>query len=892
MNDKNTCTEFHRRIRGFVVPMALFILFIIMIIGFSVYNYSKFERGVVIRFRFASVADKMAKTAAMETANWYNYKILIIKSLKPDNALDRFVLATISEKSINGLTISLSSAELKSFGIIESLNGKLESAELKYESFAKYFSDPKIPPDYSRGCVLVPDPFERYGLLTISTKVIYMNIQRTYTCTYEMKISNTLVPVISKFTLFTRDRDGASENQVAMSQPVGETDIGGQGIIDNASKPLRAPLILVHHPDDVETISGFKKNMTEMREYLPLDKSVNAATSSSYRPLIHNRGWVFLGCENPDSCYVFNVAPGKPNPDSILPYAANLCNRYYGNGFQLLETDLCALIIGSLKGKFPFNYSFSEVKKPEGLSDYIIRLTQTGIYWILKTPAARPIIGNFTENNQKFTTDSALIQLSGDIQTLGFSSEAGKPSKYLDRRSPTVVFGKVGRSFVQVGNLAQNCQHPQGSGNAAHNAKYMQPNGMHSLPYVNPPTHPRTTFLPFFNISEEGMNGQNPVFDFDDAKWGGFRVVDDNLWQTDTDFAKVKYDVNSDIFNLGGTNQMKNYRFFMTQVINEVYNKTYNWIVANSKPHGGAIEPGERYYLKQNEIKILSSYPDSQLDTIFFYGNNKDNGNVFAANRLKIMQYKDTEGSIRSSDAIFEDGIFRGNLNALSLSAANYQNPYRVDGVAKFEDYDIRQKSNYIFTTFAEFEKYLLVAEGDSLVLKEGGVFYIDAEAAADFTKSSAVKKLVFHENAMIICRGTIRLPEVAKSVYAVNEKATLSFVSIVGDVVIAGKNIEASLNSLNGTIRKEVDYFQVFGNVTMNRLYFNLSEKGNLFKVSALPDSPSSQVLGKNNAKGFERNSVMYDPDMDMCNQVAYSNHYKVFVSTRPAFWKLTSEE
>jgi len=259
---------------------------------------------------------------------------------------------------------------------------------------------------------------------------------------------------------------------------------------------------------------------------------------------------------------------------------------------------------------------------------------------------------------------------------------------------------------------------------------------------------------------------------------------------------------------------------------------------------------------------------------------------------LKLTQYKDLDGSPVSCDSIFEDGIFKGNLNAMKLFATNYQNPYKIDGVAKIEDYDIRQKTNYIFATFDEFEKFLLVSEGDSLVLNEGGVFYIDSNAVTDFSKSNSFKKLAFHENAMIICRGEIRLPNVGKSVYAINEKATLTFVSIEGDIVIAGRNIEASLNSLSGTIRKEVDYFQVFGNMTMNKINFNLSGKGNLFKVYSMPSDSSTQVLGKSSAKGFDRISVMYDPDMDLCNHTAYSNHYKVFVSAKPTFWKLTSED
>lgn len=540
-----------------------------------------------------------------------------------------------------------------------------------------------------------------------------------------------------------------------------------------------------------------------------------------------------------------------------------------------------------MKGNFPFKYSFQDARKPEGISDFIIRLSHTGVYWILKTPEARSIIGNYFSANPKYTTDSSLLQLSGDVQTLAFSPDPTKPSKYLDRRSPTVVFGKAGRSFVQVGTVTQNCVHPSGSP-CATNVQ----NGMHKLPYVNPPTHPKTTFLPYFNISAEGTIGSNPVFDFDDAGWGGYRVVDDDTWKKDADFAKVKYDVNADIFNLGGTNQLKNYKFFMTQVINEVYNKSYNWIVANSKPLGGSVEPGEKYTLRQSDIKVLSGYPNAQIDKIFFYGTEKEQGNVFAADRLKISQYRDDGGSIRVAGDIFDDGIFRGNLNAIRLYSENFQNPYKIDGTSDLKDYDIRQKSNYIFNSFAEFEKLMTVVEGDSLVLKEGGVIFIDSREPCNFKGSLSSKKFVFHENAMIICSGDIRLPEVTKSRFAVNDNSTLSLVSIAGDIYIAGKNIEASLNALSGTIKKEVDYFQIFGNMTMGRIFFDLNNKGSLFKVSSFPSNPSEPVLGKNEAKGFERISAMYDPGLDVCSHATYKNHYNVFVSARPIYWKLSGED
>ncbi len=893
-----------KNVKGMLVPMALVIIFILAVVGIALYNYMRFERNLVARLQYSSVAEKMAQAAAYEASNWYNCKVLCLKNLNKTEPLDRFILAPVIDANVNSLTIGLGANELKSFSIIESLNGTLDSVSLKYEGFSNYFSAPAEPSDYSNSGAVAPDPFERFGGLVITAKVTYRTISRTFCCRYETKIANTLVPVLSKFTFFTKDKDGAGENQLRMVSmaDTGDRDFGGQGIISKTETPLRVPLIMVHHPHDIAEVnaSGYYKNHSEIREYLPLDETVSPAAAGgsnvSYRPQITNRGWVYLGNETSASYYLLNTSPGKVNPDAFNPFSQNLNYRFYGNGFLLLESDLCALVFNALKDSYPYNFSFSDAQKPAGVHDYIIRLTQTGIYWILKHPVALPIIGNFYAANPSMTDNSSLLQLSGDMQAKSFASST-KPSAYLDRRSPTVVFGRVVRSFASVGNICQNCMHPPGS----QFASSVMANGMHKMPFeICAAVHPRVFFLPFFNIDDAGTPGLNPVLPVSDAAWGGQRILDDTVDASGVphpasaalDFARVAADVKDDIFKLNDANHFKNYKFFMSKIMFEAYNKSYNWITANSKPSGGIIEPGEKYYLKQDKIKILKSYPNSQPDELFFYNQGNVFGNCVNAANIKITQYKKVSGGFSESNDLFTDGIFRGALAAISLASPDYKNPMIDNAAAPLAAYDIRHKASHIFNKIADFNAALLKVNNGAAELKDSGVFYIDEGSECDLTQNNQIQKLLFHDNTMLIFKKGVKIPSIAKSPYARQNGCTLSIVAADGDITVCGPEVEASLNSLNGTLKKAVDYFQIFGNITMKKLYFNLSSPGNIFRVSSIPAGDTTDLLGApNGEKGFTRLSVTYDPALDPCDAENYLYHYKYYVSSRQTYWRFYSD-
>lgn len=899
---KERVTEPENR-RAMIVPLTMVILFILAVLGIAVYNYMRFERNLVARLQYASVAEKFAQAAAFEASNWYNCKVLSLRDLDKNKPIDRFVLAPVLDRAVNGQTVSLTADELRSFELVAGLKGTIDRVELKYEGFANYFKTPSEPSNFTNSCVLADDPFERFGGLVITSKATYKTVSKTFCCRYEIKIANTLVPLLSKFTFFTKDKDKANENQLEMGRggKYKRFSYGGQGLISEEMSPKRVPLIFIHHPEDVMALSttAYLKNHTEIREFLPVDDSVaptgTAGSGITYRPQMTNRGWVFLGNQNtPD--YLLNVTPGKVNPDVITPYPQNENYLFYGCGFFLLESDFYSLVMNSLKGNFPYSFSFIDAKKPDDVHDYILRITHCGVYWLYKHPEAKPIIGNFYAARPELVDTSSLLSLEGDMQAHAFTAPS-KPSRYLDRRSPTIVFGRVIRSYGSIGTIMQNVNHPPGSPYA----NSMLESGMHKIPFeVCKGVHSGFRYVAYFNINDnDKFSANNPTNHPDSADWGWQRILDDAFdgygkpFIPPVDFALVKHDFN-DIFNITPShdaNHIKTYKFFMTKVVFEPFNKTYNWITSNSRPNGGIIEPGEKYGLRQDKTKILSSYPAAQPDDLFFYIKDKTYGNCMNANNIKISQYKNNSGSFAADNTLFPDGVFRGALAAATLSSADYKNPMLENKAVPMVDFDIRHKASHIFNKFSDFAAVMLKITGDTAELKDSGVFYVDQDSECDLTLGKKIQKLVFHDNVMIIFRKGVTIPSINKSSYARQNKGTLTIVSVDGDVTIGGAEVEASLNSLNGTIKKAVDYFQVFGNLTMKILNFDLKSSGSLFKVSSFPPG-TVPILGTTDGeKSFIRSTVMYDPALDPCDIDNYTYHYKYYVSSRQTYWRFFTE-
>ncbi|HOT77963.1 MAG TPA: hypothetical protein PK467_19405, partial [Candidatus Wallbacteria bacterium] len=323
MKKNGTCEPKYNK--GMMIPLVLALIFLLALIVWPLNNYMRHERNLVARMRYSAITDKMAISAANEACAWFNCCVLNLHALldAPPASLSRAekaVMAPVMEPDIEGLRGILGEKELHSFDIIKESGGRLNSVEFYYSGFKNYFKD-NPSSDYENSCYIPADPFERTGGLMISASVSYRGITRVFTTRYEIKITNTLPPVVSAFTFFTRSRNPlSSENSLVMEGATSPSrwHLGPQGIIyenQSASSSLAVPLIMVHHPDDIAVIDGYCPNHEKIREYLPPDPSVTPVTANSYRPSMDGRGWVYFGAE-PTQAYIFNISPGNANPQA------------------------------------------------------------------------------------------------------------------------------------------------------------------------------------------------------------------------------------------------------------------------------------------------------------------------------------------------------------------------------------------------------------------------------------------------------------------------------------------------------------------------------------------------------------------------------------------------
>ncbi|HOT76900.1 MAG TPA: hypothetical protein PK467_14015, partial [Candidatus Wallbacteria bacterium] len=241
---------------------------------------------------------------------------------------------------------------------------------------------------------------------------------------------------------------------------------------------------------------------------------------------------------------------------------------------------------------------------------------------------------------------------------------------------------------------------------------------------------------------------------------------------------------------------------------------------------------------------------------------------------------------------------FKGNLRAVKLHADDYANPMGLDPSRQaLSEYDIRQKAGYIFDDFDDFKKYFTVSSAGgskALNITEGGVYYFDVASETDLTQSGQVKEIIFHQNTMLIFKNGVKLPKISKSPAAFENKCTMSVISMEGNLTISGAQIAASLCALKGSILKNIDYFQVFGNMVMGGIDFDLSKNGSLFKAagaSQLMTPVLSSVNSGKSIEGFDRVTVIYDPALNPCDLKNYRRHYKYHIASKKTYWKVSND-
>lgn len=817
-----------RNVSAMIVVMTLVILAILSLIGFAMFDFFRAEKHLTTYIQHSSVAEKLAQAAAKEALVQFRHRMLNFKALDEADALENFILAPLtelSEKKLHSRTFRLPTPDCQLFTaeLIKDAGGRLEYVELAYEDFRPYNKSQAVPASFETCGHMPADPFERIGRIVFRSCVNYRTIKKVFTFKYDVKIANTLAPVLSKFTLFARNRSG-EENQLEHHPmtPGPLMEIASHGFADPKASPGRSPLVLIHHPDDIFVREGYSQTYGDVRQLLPASGSGAGAGPSganSYRPSPARRGWVYLADTAKKSFYRINISPGAANPLIWIDYPSGMDHLRFPEAFLMLESNLSATL-GKLKNaKFPYGDSFRNARPHPAANDFIVSISHDGMYWKYTSLAGTGVLANYEALDKSIKPAASLLKLSGDSQAHKIDPLVWhKPGRYLDRRSPTIVIGGVFRSYLKIGYLSQSCLHMPGS---PFFKDHMKTPEIHKLPYGACPGHPypATRILPYFLINENGTLMNNGVMpSFFDETWHGLSAVDDTFGQSgqgrypDPDFALIKYDIN-DIFTCKDPSgqpdpvSLKTYKIFMTRVVTEPYNKSWNWVTANSKPAGGVLEPGPDYSLKQKDVKILSSYPNPESDDLFFYTRDGNYGGCLRGAGLKISQYRHCDGDgIEECRDIFSDGIYKGSLAALELTDPSYLNPLKNKNAAPPAGYDIRMKAGAIFDNLKDFAARAMSFDSPSRgVIKYGGVYYIDSDSVCDLGSIDGKKlgSIVFSQNAMLIFKRGVKVPAIYKSELARAAGATLTIVSLEGDVTIAGPHIEASLNAPKGRIKK-----------------------------------------------------------------------------------------
>ncbi len=921
--------------KGSLPVIILAVLMILAIVSFSTHHYFRENRNMVWRLQCGSVAESMARAAAKEAGVYVKAGVMNSASMSEDDILYDFLLKPLVEKDENQLhedVFDYPCEKLITYKLANEIGCKVYSVKMQYKNFRKIFGVSNKTANLLTECNVADDPFERQGAVEIISSADFKGITKSYTLRYEMRIVNTLMPVVSKFTFFSKNKTG-DPNQLIMSpspsvcSPIDE--IANQGFINANLSKLRAPLVLIHNPGDVKEISGYCNNHSALRQFLPPDDSKVKITNKQRKHKISmiDRGWVYLGLNN----YNLNITPGLANPMPGVKCPKELIHQRYGNAFMIIESGLVATLKKLKQSKFPYDASFLKTKPPldesgspaPEFSDYILNIDYKGIFWKTVQMATNGTLRNYFEDpdnaNVSLTEGSSLLQLCGDVQALAVSPAVNyiiKPSSYLDRRSPTLILGKVYRLYAKRGTITQNCTHGVSSPYYDIHAKTKSPY-VHKYPYGAYPGHfyPLENELPYFKINfdtgvimnsgyaQTKLCGSGPLppvgsADYFSSLW---RIVADDTVATDeTVFARARYDIN-DVFNLVGSNAcmdtIKTYSLFMSRIVAESYNKSYNWIVANSKPEGGVFEPDVNIFgLKQKDVKIITPATGNEDDELFFYGKNNTKG-ACQSGRVKIMQYEKAGGNFNLCYKMFEAAVlFEGVLGAIKLFGEDYINPVTSEQPVAVNKYDIRYRAGFVYENYESFCAQALADAGDTskapqpgkrVVFKQGGVYYIDNIKKVNLDEYAEV---TFTHNTILIVKGDIAVPPLRKTAVAVKSGSTLTILSIEGDIILSGPEphiYEASLNALGekSTIKKSdnVSYFQVFGNMTMDSVYFDL-KPGSLFKVKSLPGGTTLLVPEKQ--KSFIRMSVTYDPALDVCDYKNYIKHYNYSISNSFSYW------
>lgn len=167
--------------------------------------------------------------------------------------------------------------------------GARASVQVEFRGFKPFY-----PPGGLKG--VEPDPREKFGELAIVARGEYRGLVRTLVAAKQVKVASVVAPVLSKFTLFVRSRDGVEPNLLAYDRTRPARGFAKDG------EPAH-PLVLYHSPERNPAVVDDR--------FFSL-----AAHFSTYPP--DRGGLVYLGGASPWYLNLVHGAGPAPHEESHL----------------------------------------------------------------------------------------------------------------------------------------------------------------------------------------------------------------------------------------------------------------------------------------------------------------------------------------------------------------------------------------------------------------------------------------------------------------------------------------------------------------------------------------------------------------------------------------------
>lgn len=902
--------------RGFMTFLII-ILGVISVVGIALFSLNMQSREtffLVHYYYLDSAREQIAESIQAEAHHWLKMKMSDLDSDSKTYLLEKFEDAEDFSIELNG---PLFSDSIKHSAKIAEWVGFEISARLHFKDLLPFFGESSSQ-QYDSDGLIYPNPNERRGVFSIEVNLTKDGVsKREYSAWYNFRFVNILPPVVSRFTFFLKNQNEENGfvgklNSLPMDVSRAKKVLR-KGIIETQRSTVR-PLVIINSLKDYDHYGQTDRNV---RQFEPTDSASN----------IDEKGWVFLGTEEPNGVILnlagfsaFNYQSGGVmfGPVSQMDTSGNF---YYGDYFHVginqkfiftTRTDAedgGPTYIGdffelpheipddsSLNFRITFDLSnynslYKSTLYPNNTDKLFSKYKHKRRfenYYRLDDPSVILDQG-FTKEKDYRSQHPALIKPFGEY----FYSKS--PKKFFDSRSPTLIIGPVRRSYISKTDISQESD-----------LHRMAPDYKH--PNIEKPK-PTIVPIPYFNITNDGEvphehnNGSDLVFDetsnllgkdsaknsphFEQVDWTVFPSSVDNLIG-DSDEAVEFYRDN-----------------LMSLVWFDFYLHSFNSMVNN----GGKLgEYPSENRLQLNDIKSLGTTKDLIVNDAFFFS---EQGEIFNGNNLHIKEYSQNTSS-------YSRNLFKGKLGSLNLFSENFSFD-RGSGEMNADSYDLRFKVTHL-TDPIGFESTMLKTNKDgSCELIVDGIVYIRSDAPINASKPKALSLgclsgdlkvkgkgiLIYdhdiHITSSIVMHGADLLNDErnqkAKSAnpFGVIDIPPLTLLSANGGIKIANnvKNIQAYLIAMDmerGTISwltepSDTDV-SIIGGVALH--HFNLNEievieqdwKNDTFQVDKV-STPKKNFFHRNsNMRAEGRLRIIYNNSFLPSVKENSSLHYKFVTS------------